>query len=114
MRRLYVSQGLTSRDARARLRIRRERRSDSVTTPVAQANSGRLLENERPIDGAPLKWFKPGERQFQIHVSHESPLYEPDFVVETNTTKYLCEPKRADQMLRLQNADRIDVRPVAA
>ncbi len=53
-----------------------------------------LLENER--EG--LKWFKPAERQFQIHFSHEAPPYEPDFVVETEDTKYLCEPKRADQM----------------
>ncbi|MEQ8289522.1 MAG: DEAD/DEAH box helicase family protein [Gammaproteobacteria bacterium] len=53
-----------------------------------------LLENEKQD----LKWFKPAERQFQIHFSHEAPPYEPDFVVETEEAKYLCEPKRADQM----------------
>jgi type III restriction enzyme len=31
---------------------------------------------------------------FQIYYSNES-AYEPDFVVETRTGKYLCEPKRA-------------------
>jgi type III restriction enzyme len=29
---------------------------------------------------------------------HYDEAYEPDFVVETKTAKYLCEPKRADQM----------------
>lgn len=53
-----------------------------------------LLENEK----AELKWFKPAERQFQIRFSHDAPPYEPDFVVETEHTKYLCEPKRADQI----------------
>ena len=57
-----------------------------------------LLENERPIDGEPLKWFKPAEGSFRIHFSHESKPYEPDFVVETAKAKFLCEPKRADQM----------------
>lgn len=57
-----------------------------------------LLENERPIDGEALKWFKPAEGSFRIHFSHESPAYEPDFVVETANAKYLCEPKRADQI----------------
>jgi type III restriction enzyme len=53
-----------------------------------------LLENEIQ----PLKWFKPAEGHFKIHFSHTAPPYEPDFVVETETTKYLCEPKRADQV----------------
>jgi type III restriction enzyme len=53
-----------------------------------------MLENEK----AELKWFKPAERQFQIRFSHDAPPYEPDFVVETEVFKYLCEPKRADQV----------------
>ncbi|HSV74761.1 MAG TPA: DEAD/DEAH box helicase family protein [Chthonomonadales bacterium] len=52
-----------------------------------------LLEDE-PGD---LKWFKPGTGQFQIEYSHGQ-MYEPDFVVETASRKYLCEPKRASEL----------------
>ena len=34
---------------------------------------------------------------FQIHYSSDD-AYEPDFVVETHTHKFLCEPKRASEM----------------
>ncbi|MBS1984508.1 MAG: DEAD/DEAH box helicase family protein [Bdellovibrionales bacterium] len=55
-----------------------------------------ILENERKD----LKWVKPARGQFQIHYrfEREDHQYEPDFVVETETTKYLVEPKRDDQM----------------
>ncbi len=52
-----------------------------------------LLENEDDV----LKWFKPAKGDFQIHFSHEE-SYEPDFVVETKAEKFLCEPKRANEM----------------
>ncbi len=52
-----------------------------------------LLED----DGDVLKWFKPAKGDFQIHYSHEE-SYESDFVVETKTEKFLCEPKRANEM----------------
>ena len=52
-----------------------------------------VLENDHDV----LKWVKPGREDFQIHYHHDE-AYEPDFVVETKTAKYLCEPKRADQM----------------
>jgi len=52
-----------------------------------------LLENEDDV----VKWFKPAKGDFQIHYSHED-SYEPDFVVETKTAKFLCEPKRAGEM----------------
>lgn len=65
-----------------------------------------LLENEQQE----LKWFKPGEGQFRIHFSHDAPPYEPDFVVETDAMKYLCEPKRADQV----NADEVQAKARAA
>ncbi len=52
-----------------------------------------LLENDADV----LKWFKPAKGDFQIHYSHEE-SYEPDFVVETKTEKYLCEPKRVSEM----------------
>lgn len=46
------------------------------------------------------KWFKPAKGTFQIHyrAGVEEGDYEPDFVVETTTRKYLCEPKRADEL----------------
>jgi len=53
-----------------------------------------LLEN----DGEVLKWFKPARGHFQIHYGHNAKPYEPDFVVETGTEKFLCEPKRASEM----------------
>ncbi len=53
-----------------------------------------LLEDEQDD----LKWFKPAEGHFRIHYSHRQPEYEPDFVVETATAKYLCEPKAANAM----------------
>jgi len=52
-----------------------------------------ILENDDEV----LKWFKPAKGDFQIHHSHEE-SYEPDFVVETKTAKFLCEPKRANEM----------------
>ena len=52
-----------------------------------------ILENDEDA----LKWFKPAKGDFQIHYSHDE-SYEPDFVVETKTGKYLCEPKRASEV----------------
>jgi len=52
-----------------------------------------VLENDKEV----LKWFKPAKGVFQIcYTSEES--YEPDFVVETKTEKFLCEPKAAIEM----------------
>lgn len=52
-----------------------------------------ILESDAQV----LKWLKPGKGDFQIHYSHEE-SYEPDFVVETQTEKLLCEPKQASEM----------------
>jgi len=52
-----------------------------------------ILENDEDV----LKWFKPAKGDFQIHYSHDE-SYEPDFVVETATGKFLCEPKRASEI----------------
>ena len=52
-----------------------------------------ILENDEDV----LKWFKPAKGDFQIHYSHDQ-SYEPDFVVETTTGKFLCEPKRASEV----------------
>ena len=47
-----------------------------------------ILENDRAVQ----KWVKPGKGVFQIYYSGDE-KYEPDFVVETETVRYLCEPK---------------------
>ncbi len=52
-----------------------------------------ILENDKDV----LKWFKLAKGDFQIDYSHDD-SYEPDFVVETKTSKFLCEPKRASEM----------------
>ncbi|MCF7837101.1 MAG: hypothetical protein K9N49_00565 [Candidatus Marinimicrobia bacterium] len=44
-----------------------------------------------------LNWFKPAKGDLQIHYRHDE-SYEPDFVVEAKTEKFLCEPKRATEM----------------
>lgn len=44
-----------------------------------------------------IKWFKPGKDVFRIRYTTDN-AYEPDFVVETESEKLLCEPKRADQI----------------
>jgi type III restriction enzyme len=48
-------------------------------------------------DSTVQKWFKPGKDVFKIRYTSDND-YEPDFVVETTTEKFLCEPKRADQL----------------
>lgn len=50
-----------------------------------------ILEN----DTAVLKWVKPAKGNFQISW-RGGQLYEPDFVVETETGRFLVEVKRAD------------------
>ena len=52
-----------------------------------------ILENDSDV----LKWFKPAKGDFQIYFRREE-SYEPDFVVETETEKFLCEPKRANEV----------------
>ena len=48
-------------------------------------------------DPEALKWDKPAKGHFQIYYA-SGPAYEPDFVVETKTGKYLCEPKSVAEM----------------
>ena len=52
-----------------------------------------LLEDETSV----IRWMKPGARHFQIEYMSGIP-YEPDFVVETETEKLICEPKAANEM----------------
>jgi type III restriction enzyme len=48
-------------------------------------------------DTAVIKWFKPGKGVFQIRYTADAD-YEPDFVVETEGEKLICEPKGADRI----------------
>jgi type III restriction enzyme len=60
----------------------------------AERNLSVILEREA------LKWFKPAKGQFQIYyrsgADHQE--YQPDFVAETDSTIYMLEPKRRDEM----------------
>lgn len=52
-----------------------------------------ILEDDPSV----LKWMKPAPGQFRIEYKNGQ-NYEPDFVVETDDTCLLIEPKRADQL----------------
>lgn len=52
-----------------------------------------ILEDDARV----LKWFKPARKQVEIYM-RGGVAYEPDFVVETAEGKYLCEPKRKDEV----------------
>lgn len=52
-----------------------------------------MLEDEKSVQ----KWYKPGRNDVKIYYSGNGG-YEPDFVVETETEKLLCEVKRADEV----------------
>ena len=56
-----------------------------------------LLEKDLDVK----KWFKPTRDQFAISyrdASGNTSSYEPDFIVETDTDKYIIEPKQASMM----------------
>lgn len=53
-----------------------------------------ILETDPDV----LKWFKPARGAFEIHYGHDDAAYNPDFVVETQTAKFICEPKAANEM----------------
>jgi len=52
-----------------------------------------ILENDREV----MKWFKPAKGDFRIHYTSDA-SYEPDFVAETKSAKFLCEAKSAAEM----------------
>ena len=52
-----------------------------------------ILEDEPSV----LKWLKPPKDVLRIYYYQEE-VYQPDFVVETEMARYLCEPKRASEM----------------
>jgi len=52
-----------------------------------------ILENDKEV----MKWFKPAKGNLQIHYTSDA-SYEPDFVAETKSSKFLCETKSAAEM----------------
>jgi type III restriction enzyme len=52
-----------------------------------------LLEDDNDV----LKWIKPAKKELEIYDKSDK-AYEPDFIVETKTGKWLFEPKRASEM----------------
>jgi type III restriction enzyme len=64
-----------------------------------------LLEDEKEV----LKWFKPAREDFRIFYATDR-TYEPDFVVETETHKLLCEPKMEKEV----NTDEVQEKARAA
>jgi type III restriction enzyme len=53
-----------------------------------------LLEDDPDV----LKWIKPSKKELELYYENDK-VYEPDFIVETKTGKYLCGPKRASEMI---------------
>ncbi len=52
-----------------------------------------ILENDKEV----MKWFKPAQGDLRIHYTSDA-SYEPDFVAETKSVKFLCEAKSAAEM----------------
>jgi type III restriction enzyme len=50
-----------------------------------------VLEADKDV----LKWLRPAPNQFRIYWYNNSKKYEPDFIVETEDTIYMVEPKAA-------------------
>ena len=66
-----------------------------------------VLEN----DNAVLRWLRPAPRQFNIYWGQGGAnRYEPDFIVETADTIYMCEPKASNKM---RDADVIEKQEAA-
>lgn len=65
------------------------------------SDSERIFASMLEKDLDAKKWFKPTRDQFSISyrdTSGSTATYEPDFVVETATHKYIVEPKQASLM----------------
>lgn len=61
------------------------------------SDSERRFSSILEADPDVVKWFKPARGDFHIYYQADTP-YEPDFVVETKTGKFICEPKAAKDM----------------
>jgi type III restriction enzyme len=53
-----------------------------------------VLENDKKV----LKWLRPAANQFRIYWDNNSKRYEPDFIIETEDTIYMVEPKSSANM----------------
>jgi len=53
-----------------------------------------ILEHDETV----IKWIRPAPNQFRIYWDNNSKKYEPDFIVETEDTIYMIEPKSSDKM----------------
>jgi len=53
-----------------------------------------VLENDK----AATKWLRPAPNQFRIYWQHNSKLYEPDFIAETDDCIYMIEVKAANEI----------------
>ena len=52
-----------------------------------------ILEDDTTV----IKWIKPATGKVRIDYA-SAEIYNPDFIVETHDHKYMCEPKRANQV----------------
>lgn len=50
-----------------------------------------VIENDKSV----MKWLRPASNQFRIYWGKHSGKYEPDFIVETKDSIFMCEPKKA-------------------
>lgn len=53
-----------------------------------------ILENDSEV----LKWLRPAPNQFRIYWHHNSKLYLPDFIAETEDCIYMIETKAANEI----------------
>ena len=53
-----------------------------------------VIEHDKSV----LKWLRPASNQFRIYWSQAGQKYEPDFVVETADSIFMCEPKKAKEI----------------
>lgn len=53
-----------------------------------------ILENDKQVQ----KWLRPAPNQFRIYWYHNSKLYEPDFIAETENCIYMIEVKAANEI----------------
>lgn len=53
-----------------------------------------VLENDKTV----LKWLRPAPNQFRIYWDNNSKRYQPDFIVETDSSIYMIETKAANEI----------------
>lgn len=54
-----------------------------------------VLESDKEV----LKWFRPGKGDSDLQIRHSGDsAYEPDFIVETKSAKFICEIKSTAEM----------------